>query len=127
MQFSFLIQKYIFRLFYIFAFLLFVGIFVYAFRIEMSRENVGEEAPFSETLRAENNDTLPDNRTLTRDEAHRTPREMARWISESVSEVLSFDARLFDQQMLTAKRYFTDSGFTALESRFTELILPLSR
>lgn len=106
----FTLQKYLFRLFYALAFLLFIGIFVYAFKTEMAMERVGEQAPFTETLRA-NNDTLPEHRSITLDEPHRTARELSIWVSERVSEVLTFDAPNFDRQLQTAGQYFSAKGY----------------
>jgi len=106
-----LLQKYLFRAFYLFAFMLFIGIFVYAFKVEMGMQSVQDEAPFSDTLRAEGKDTLPENRSVTPDQPHRTPRELARWVSQAVSEVMTFDARNYDRQLTAAKDYFSDAGY----------------
>ncbi len=112
---QFRLQKYLFRGFYVFAFLLFVGIFIYAFKTEMEMESVGEQAPFTNTLRA-NNDTLPPQRSITLDEPHRTPRELSLWVSQSVSEVLTFDARNFDAQLKKAQPYFSATGYKEYQS-----------
>lgn len=95
--------------------MLFIGIFVYAFKTEMAMERVGDEAPFSDTLRADN-DTLPVNRSLTPDEPHRTPRELARWVSESVSEILTLDAQNYDAQLQNAARYFSTGGLAEFQT-----------
>lgn len=94
-----------------FAFVLFIGIFVYAFDIELTRDRVGDEAPFADTLRAEGNDTLPENRSLGADQPHRTPRELAQWVSRSVSEVMTFDARGYEDELANAEKYFAPAGY----------------
>lgn len=92
------------------AFLLFLGIFVYAFRTEMAMQAVEDEAPFSETLRAAK-DTLPQQRSITLDEPHRTARELSLWVSERVSEALTFDATNYDRQLQAAQSYFSPGGY----------------
>lgn len=111
----FIVQKYLFRLFYLVAFMLFVGIFVYAFKTEMEMESVGEQAPFTNTLQAAN-DTLPKNRSITLDEPHRTPRELGIWVSQSVSEVLTFDSAHFDEQLKKAEPYFSPAGYNEFKN-----------
>ncbi len=107
----FLIQKYLFRLFFALAFVLFIGIFVYAFKTEMAMEQVGAQAPFAADTLIAKNDTLPELRSITRDEPHRTARELAVWVSQSVSEVLTFDAPGFAGQMRAAEKYFSVAGY----------------
>lgn len=97
------------------AFALFIGIFVYAFKTETALENVGQQAPFTETLRA-HNDTLPSQRSITLDEPHRTPRELSLWVSERVSEALTFDAPNFDRQLQAASLYFSAAGFNEFKT-----------
>jgi hypothetical protein len=109
------VQKYLFRLFYVFAFALFIGIFVYAFKTEMAMEEVGDEAPFSELLRADN-DTLPVNRSITAAEPHRTPRELSRWVSESVSNIMTLDAQNFEQQVQNVAPYFSTGGYAEFQT-----------
>lgn len=104
------LQKYIFRLFYVFAFVLFMGIFVYAFKTEMSRESVGEQAPFTQTLQAQN-DTLPAQRAIPLDQPHRTARELSRWVSERVSEIMTFELSRYDAQLSSASQYFSPQGY----------------
>lgn len=91
--------------------MLFIGIFVYAFKTEMTMESVTDEAPFTDTLRAVNEDTLPENRSVTLDEPHRTPRELSRWVSQNVSEVLTFNPAQFDAQLREDQQYFSDAGY----------------
>lgn len=112
---QFLVQKYLFRLFYVVAFVLFISIFVYAFQTEMEMESVGDQAPFTNTLRAVN-DTLPQNRAITQDEPHRTARELGLWVSQSVSEVLTFDASNYDEQLKKAEPYFSAPGYREFQT-----------
>lgn len=76
----------------------------------MKVQQVEDEAPFAQTLRA-NNDTLPEQRSITLDEPHRTARELSLWVSERVSEVLTFDATNYDRQIQIAKGYFSPAGY----------------
>lgn len=104
---EFFFQTFLFRISFVVFFLLFIGVFYYAYHVEKTVEPVGENAPFP-TQTAILDDTLETDPVT---EPHRTRREMQVWIVEAVSELLNIDSEKRDIIMEEAKPYFTDEGY----------------
>lgn len=103
-----LIQKTLFRAFFLGAFLFFLSVFVYAFYTDITREEPKKIAPFIENLRSKKDIKSPPHATLER--PHRTAREMERWVSQTISEVFTLDGNDYMQQVETARKYFSAAG-----------------
>lgn len=110
-MFSFWYEKFLFRFSFIFAFFAFIGVFVYAYFTEIKVDIPKNNAPFSETLVNDGTDTIiPDQRSLPLEKAHRTNKELQNWISQVISESLSFDRENSNQIFKDIEKYYTVSG-----------------
>ena len=111
-MFKFWYEKFLFRFSFVFAFCAFLGVFVYAYFTEVTMRLPGSSAPFSETLiHAGANTIIPDQRSLPLEKPHRTNKELQNWVSQAVSESLSFDKENFSQISNNVRQYYTNSGF----------------
>ncbi|MCB1529491.1 MAG: DotI/IcmL family type IV secretion protein [Rhodospirillales bacterium] len=120
-----LIQKTLFRAFFLGAFLFFLSVFFYAFYADMTRESPGKVAPFIEHLRSKKDIESPPPASL--EKPHRTAREMERWVSQTISEVFTLDGNDYTQQVETIRKYFSAAGYkqykTYLENADMEGVL----
>lgn len=111
-MFKFFYMKFLMRFSFLFAFLAFLGVFVYAYVKDLTLKSVGEEAPFAETLLSEGQNTiLPEQRALPLEKPHRTNNELQTWSSMVASEALSINKQEFGKVMNDIRPYFTQSGF----------------
>lgn len=109
--FQFWYEKFLMRFSFAFAFLAFLGVFVYAYITEITIKLPGETAPFSELLVEDNsNSLLPNQLDLPLEKAHRTDKELKNWLNAVVSEALTFDKLSFSTTSKEIRPYFTDAG-----------------
>lgn len=111
-MFKFWYEKFLMRFSFAFAFLAFLGVFVYAYLTEITIKLPGKTAPFTETLNdSRTNIILPEQRSLPLEKPHRTNKELQMWLNMVVSEALSFDKENFTSVTKNTRSYFTSSGF----------------
>lgn len=115
-KFELFMQSVFFRFSFVLFFVMFIGVFVYAYHIEQqSREEVGDTAPFAEqTAVIEEAAEDIENDAVTK--AHRTRREMQTWIVRSASELLNLDNANKDMVFTAARPYFTATAFGQYEA-----------
>lgn len=115
-KFELFMQSVFFRFSFVLFFVLFIGVFVYAYHIEKeSRQEIGDSAPFAEqTAVIEEDVEEMENDAVTK--AHRTRREMQTWIVRSVSELLNLDNANKNIVFTAARPYFTGAAFTQYEA-----------
>lgn len=102
------IQSVFFRFAFFVFFLLFIGVFLYAYRAEEKYEEIGESAPFAEQVTTVEEGIDTDSI----EKAHRTRREMQVWIVEAVSELLNLNKQNKNEIFRDVRPYFTEAGFT---------------
>lgn len=100
-------QGVFFRISFLVFFVLFIGVFVYAYQQEMRLEEVGDSAPFAEQ-KAQIDDSI-ENDAIGK--AHRTRREMQIWLVENVSELMNLDKGNVKSIFREKRIYFTDAGY----------------
>jgi hypothetical protein len=118
--FKFWYEKFLMRFSFIFAFLSFLGVFVYAYYTEISVRLPGERAPFSETLSLNpTTGSLDEQQSLPLDKAHRSNRELQAWLNTVVSESLFFHLDNYEEIQKTIRPYFTDTGYAQYQDYLT--------
>lgn len=111
-MFKFWYEKFLMRFSFVFAFVAFLGVFVYAYLTEITVKLPGDVAPFTETLiGARTKIILPEQRSLPLEKAHRTNKELQNWLSMVISESLSFDKQSYSGVAKNIRPYYTNSGF----------------
>ncbi len=111
-MFKFWYEKFLMRFSFVFAFLAFLGVFVYAYFTEITIKLPKEVAPFTETLiGAQTTTILPEQRYLPLEKPHRGNKEIQNWISMVISESLSFDKQSYSATAKNIRPYYTNSGF----------------
>lgn len=111
-MFKFWYEKFLMQFSFVFAFIAFLGVFVYAYLTEITIQSPGEIAPFTETLiGAKTNITLPEQRSLPLEKPHRGNKELQNWLSMVISESLSFDKQDYPSVSKQIRPYYTNSGF----------------
>ncbi len=100
-------QGVFFRVSFLIFFVLFIGVFVYAYQQEMKLEEVGDSAPFAEQ-KTQVDDTL-ENDAIGK--AHRTRREMQVWLVENVSELMNLNGNNVKGILHEKRVYFTEAGY----------------
>lgn len=111
-MFKFWYEKFLMRFSFVFAFVAFLGVFVYAYLTEITLKRPGKVAPFSSTLIGARDDVvLPEQRFLPLEKPHRTNKELQNWLSMVISESLSFDKQSYLGVSKNIRPYFTNSGF----------------
>lgn len=114
-KFELFMQSVFFRFSFILFFVLFIGVFVYAYHTEREQGEIGDTAPFAEqTAVIENSAEEIEHDAVTK--AHRTRREMQAWIVESVSELLNLDNANKEQVFTAARPYFTSAAFAQYDA-----------
>lgn len=104
------IQGVFFRFSFLVFFVLFIGVFVYAFHTDRRRDDIGDSAPFAEKIAViEESAQTMETDAVTK--AHRTRREMQIWLVESVSELLNLDNRNAENVLSAARPYFSAAAF----------------
>lgn len=102
-----LIQGVLFRVSFFLFFLLFIGVFVYAYYTETKREDIGDSAPFSTQI-ARVDDSIEDEAV---NKAHRTRRELQVWVLHTVAETLNLGSGNFDAALNNIRPVFSASGY----------------
>ena len=104
------------RFSFAFAFLAFIGVFVYAYITEITIQLPGQEAPFNEVV-IENNQTplmseyyFGQQKQPPLAEPHLTQSEVEHWLNIVISESLTFDKQSFSAVSKNIRSYFTDAG-----------------
>lgn len=114
---NFWYEKFIMRFSYIFAVVAFVWILIYAFNLEVRRDEERANLAFQQNLIADlGQDGL---QSIPLDKPHRADRELKGWIGAAVSESLSIDPLAFNKLKNDIKIYFTDSGLQQYEGYLT--------
>jgi len=114
--FKFWYEKFLMRFSFAFAFLAFIGVFVYAYITEITIQLPGQEAPFNEVV-IENNQTplmseyyFGQQKQPPLAEPHLTQSEVEHWLNIVISESLTFDKQSFSAVSKNIRSYFTDAG-----------------
>lgn len=106
--FELFVQGVLFRVSFLVFFLLFIGVFVYAYYTEQQLEDIGDSAPFATQI-ARIDESIEDEAA---NKAHRTRREMQAWTLQHVSEVMNLGSTNIDAAMNAQRAKFTDTGFS---------------
>lgn len=116
-MFKFAIEKFLSRFLLLFAFIGFLGVFVYAYYTEMSNKPLDTDiAPFDSNIGSITDDKilqLGDNTPLSK--PHVNSKEIQNWLNTSVSEALTFEGSDYRQVIKRVRPYFTDLGFQQYE------------
>lgn len=96
--------RYLVRFFFFAVFTAFVGVFVYAFIIEVNNEDPGDYAPFAESGDLNSPPAIPLN------EPNRTTGELQDWISKALVGALTFDAISSYAKIREVRPYFSPEG-----------------
>ena len=106
-------EKFIMRFSYIFAVVAFVWLLIYAFNLEVRRDEERANQIFQQNMIADlGQDGL---QAIPLDKPHRADRELKGWISGAVSESLSIDPLRFNDVRQAVQGYFTTSGLKQYE------------
>ncbi len=105
-------QSVFFRFAFLIFFVLFICVFLYAYRTEEKFEEIGDSAPFAEQVTTVEEDIDTDGI----EKAHRTRKEMQVWIVESVSELLNLNKQNKAEVFRAVRPYFTEAGFVQYEA-----------
>ena len=102
------------RFSYAFAFVAFIVVLLYAYVLEVKRDEVAQNLAFQQSVLADlgngGADSLPLNKV------HRTHKELQGWVNRVISEALSFDTSMYVENKKTVEIYFNRAGFAQYES-----------
>jgi hypothetical protein len=113
-MFKFWYENFLMRFSYVIAFAAFIGVFVYAYILEVERDEMQEKQSFQQAVIADlGRDGL---QNIALNKPHRADKELKGWISGVVSEALSIDVRQFDKMKKNLDGYFTPSGMAQYQA-----------
>lgn len=108
-MFKFWYENFLMRFSYVIAFAAFIGVFVYAYILEVERDETLENQAFQQAVVADLGQDGLQNIELNK--PHRADKELKIWLSGAVSEMLSVDPHSLDDTKKNIEGYFTPSGF----------------
>lgn len=117
-MFSYWFQKFLYNFIFPVAVLGVLGVFAYAFYVQENIEPPGNIAPFAEMAVQSSDDPLRKETPVG--QAHRTPREMQRWISETISDIMTFDKANYETHLRDVSKYFTAAGYAQFKKYLDE-------
>lgn len=106
---KFFFTKSFFRLVPLLAFGLILLLFVYAYKLEASREDAGTKAPFSAAVGVAKT-AANKNKSLVETQNY-SARDISLMIEAIIPEVLSFNKDNLAKNMTGVQKYFTSSGY----------------
>ncbi|MEM9468597.1 MAG: DotI/IcmL family type IV secretion protein [Pseudomonadota bacterium] len=117
-MFQFWIERFLLRFSFLFAFVAFIGVFYYAYHIEVNAPPPEiEVAPFKETAQpVTSNAIVQIDVDAPLSKPHVTSNEIQNWLNTSVSEALTFAGRDYQDVLRAVRPYFTASGFSQYRS-----------
>lgn len=106
-------EIFIMRFAFLVGALAFIGVLLYAFLLEISRNDQAANMAFQESVVADlGQDGI---QSLPLDQPHRTNKEIQGWVNQVVSESLSFDRAGYDGVKEAIQPYFTAAGIQQYE------------
>lgn len=111
---KFAVEKMLTRLMFPLVFFAVLGIFVYAYLLELVVPSENEQvAPFQSTMTDKPVDALVplEERTPPLEKPHRTASQLQEWLTAVVSESLTFEGRDYDKVLRAVRPYFTQKGY----------------
>ncbi len=103
------LENFLLRFSYVFAVFAFLTVLFYALLTEVTVDRDVKIAPFVETR------DITELAQETFNQPHKSDREVGRWLSQAVSESLSFDSSNYKTNAKQILPYFTRDGFKAYQ------------
>lgn len=111
---KFTVEKTLTRLLFPLVFFAVIGIFAYAYILELEIPPADEQvAPFQATMNNKPVNTLVplEEKTPPLEKPHRTANQIQDWLTAIISETLTFEGRDYDQVLSAVRPYFTEKGY----------------
>ena len=121
-MFDFAIEKFLSRFLFLFSFIGFLGVFVYAYYTEVSNSPFDTDvAPFEDNVGAvSDSEILQMGKKTPLSKPHVNTKEIQNWLNTSVSESLTFEGRDYQKVITKARSYFTAAGFVQYKTYLEE-------